>query len=203
MRDTWNERYSAEEFVYGINPNEFFKETINQIQSGKLLLLGEGEGRNAIYAAKQGWDVTAVDWSESAKLKALKLARKENVLINYIVKSLEDFEPENDTFDAIGLIFLHLIPEAREEIHKKAINALRENGILILIAFDKEQLGNNSGGPKDESLLYSLDEIVEDFIELDFKHLSKEIVNLNEGILHKGEAVVIKFIGVKNNLENE
>lgn len=203
MRDTWNERYSTEEFVYGINPNEFFKETIDQMQAGKLLLLGEGEGRNAIYAAKQGWDVTAVDWSESARAKALKLARKENVLIDYIVESLENFEPEEESFDVVGLIFLHLEPEIREEVHKKAIKALKKNGILILEAFDKEQLGNNSGGPKDESLLYSLDNIVEDFIDLEFKHLSKEIINLDEGTLHNGEAVVIKFIGVKNNLENE
>ncbi|GAB6283369.1 MAG: class I SAM-dependent methyltransferase [Ignavibacterium sp.] len=201
MLDSWNERYSTEEFVYGINPNEFFKETIDKIQPGKLLLLGEGEGRNAIYAAKQGWDVTAVDWSESAKSKALKLARGENVLIDYIVESLENFEPEEETFDVVGLIFLHLEPEVREEVHKKAIKSLKENGILILEAFDKEQLGYNSGGPKDETLLYSLDEIVEDFIDMDFKHLSKEIINLNEGILHNGEAVVIKFVGVKNNLE--
>lgn len=201
MRDTWNERYSTEGFVYGINPNEFFKETIDKFQSGKLLLLGEGEGRNAIYAAKQGWDVTAVDWSESAKSKALKLARKENVLINYIVESLENFEPEEETFDVVGLIFVHLEPEVREEVHKKAVKALKQNGILILEVFDKEQLGYNSGGPKNESLLYSLDEIVEDFIDLNFEHLSKEIINLNEGILHNGEAVVIKFVGVKNNLE--
>lgn len=203
MHDTWNKRYSTEEFVYGINPNEFFKETIDKIQTGKLLLLGEGEGRNAVYAAKQGWNVTAVDWSESAKSKALKLAREENVLIDYKVESLENFEPEEESFDVVGLIFLHLEPEVREEVHKKAIKALKQNGILILEAFDKEQLRYNSGGPKDESLLYSLDDIVEDFIALDFKHLSREIINLNEGILHNGEAIVIKFVGVKNNLENE
>ena len=70
----WDERYSTDEFIYGKEPNEFFRENLLKIRPGKLFLPGEGEGRNAVFAAKNGWTVDATDQSEIGKLKALKLA---------------------------------------------------------------------------------------------------------------------------------
>lgn len=195
--EMWNSRFAVADYVYGTEPNVFFKEQITDLPPGKLLLPGDGEGRNGVYAASLGWDVDCVDWSEEARVKALKLAKQRNVLVNYIISDLLFFNPENSTYDAIGLIFLHLEESLREELHQKVIRALKPGGKVILEAYEKEQLKYGTGGPKDSSLLYSLEDIVNDFISLDMKVLSKEKIMLSEGELHKGESVVIRFVGVK------
>ncbi len=197
MLDKWNSRFSSEEYVYGITPNIFFSEQLKSIECGKILLPGEGEGRNAVHAAEKGWTVDAVDWSVEAKKKAIKLAEKKSVKINYQTADLYEYEPDKNKYDACALIFIHLEEEARESLHKKVIDALKPGGKIILEAYEKEQIKKNTGGPKELNLLYSLEDIVNDFIELDFEYLAKEIISLDEGILHKGEASVIRFVGVK------
>lgn len=197
MKQQWNDRFKSEEYVYGTEPNEFFKESISKIKPGRLLLLGEGEGRNGVYAAKNGWTVDAFDWSESAKIKALKLARANNCLIDYKVEDLANLIFHFNMYDAVGLIFLHLEEDLRESIHTKVINTLKPGGKVILESYAKEQLNYSSGGPKSSELLYSLEDIVTDFNLLNYELLTKEKVILNEGELHKGEAMVIRMIGVK------
>ncbi len=96
----WNERFSTDKYIYGKNPNKFFKEQIDKLKPGRLLLLGEGEGRNSVYAAIKGWEVDAVDFSQTAKEKALKLAKKNNVNINYTISNLTDFIPRENCYDA-------------------------------------------------------------------------------------------------------
>ncbi|GJQ32952.1 MAG: methyltransferase [Ignavibacteriaceae bacterium] len=197
MKDQWNARYTNEEFVYGKEPNEFFKEELDKLSPGKLLLPAEGEGRNAVYAAKAGWDVTCFDWSEEGKKKAEKLAAEAGVKINYLVSDIGSFDYKEEEFDAVGLVFVHLPEEEREELHRNVVKSLKPGGTLIFNAYDKTQLGKDSGGPKDIELLYSLEQIVEDFIDLEFSVFAKETVELSEGRLHVGSADVIKFSGVK------
>ncbi len=197
MKEFWNERYSTNEFVFGYEPNEFFKEQILNFPAGKLLLLGEGEGRNAVFAAENGWDVHAVDWSESAQRKALAFARSKNVLFQYTVADIVGFFPERNTYDVVAMIFFHLEPEIREIVHSRVIDSLVRGGKIIIEAYEKEQLGKTSGGPQQTELLYSLEELVTDFIELNFLHLSKEKINLSEGNAHQGEACVVRFVAEK------
>jgi len=197
MKEMWNERYRANTFTYGINPNEFFKQQIDTLTPGKLLLFGEGEGRNAVYAASKDWDILALDWSEVAKEKALTFARQNNVLFRYEVGNFLDIPVEHFSFDAVALIYIHMNEEGREQLHKKAVTSLKRGGTLILEAFDKEQLGKTSGGPQDLSVLYSLEDIVTDFQDLDFKYFAKETLQLDEGEGHKGEAHIIRFAGTK------
>jgi len=197
MKEMWNERYSQNSFVYGTDPNEFFKLQLDALQAGKLVMFGEGEGRNAVYAANKGWDVLAVDWSENAKEKALTFARQQNVLINYETGNFLDMRLEPESVDAVGLIYIHLPEEERERLHQKAVDALVSGGTIIFEAFEKEQLGKTSGGPQNSEALYSLENIVTDFQDLDFKYFAKEILQLDEGLGHHGEAVVIRFAGTK------
>lgn len=193
----WNERFAKEEFAYGKEPNQFFKLEIDKLEPGRILLLGEGEGRNGVYAAKLGWEVDAVDWSEEGKKKAEKLAAENNVSINYHLADLAAYTPKENHYNAVGLVFLHLPPEDRERIHKKVISALKPEGRVFLESYDKDQIKNDSGGPKSLDLLHSLEEIYTDFNELDIISFSKETVHLNESSLHDGEAVVIRYVGVK------
>lgn len=198
MKNFWNDRFSTQEYAYGEEPNEFLKIEISKIsQAGKILLLGEGEGRNANYAAQLGWTVDAVDWSEEGKRKAEILARKNNLIFNYSVFDLRQYTPQIGLYDVVGLIFLHFEEEIREQIHKKAIESLRVGGKIILEAYDKSQIGKSSGGPQELDLLYSLEDIVNDFSELEFEEFSQETVYLNEGKFHIGDASVIRFVGTK------
>ncbi|MGE5457083.1 MAG: class I SAM-dependent methyltransferase [Methanococcaceae archaeon] len=197
MQDQWDQRFKEEGFAYGSQPNEYFKMEIDKLVPGRLLLIGEGEGRNAVYAAKTGWQVDAFDFSEAAKEKALNFAAQNNVKINYSVQDLNDFLPEAGQYDAAAIIYVHLDEQLRIEVNNKLIKALKPGGALIMEVFDKDQMPYKSGGPKDLSLLYSLEDVVNDFADLDFVNLSKEIINLNEGKYHNGEAVVIRFTGIK------
>ncbi|MFA4922676.1 MAG: class I SAM-dependent methyltransferase, partial [Ignavibacteriaceae bacterium] len=160
-------------------------------------LCGEGEGRNAVYAASKSWDVLALDWSEKAKEKALTFARRNNVLFRYEVGNFLELPVEKNSFDAVALIYIHLVEEERERLHHKAIDALKPGGMLIFEAFEKEQLGKTSGGPQNSDLLYSLEDIVNDFQDLDFKYFTGETLQLDEGEGHTGEAFVIRFTGIK------
>ncbi len=195
--DNWNSRYSAPEYVYGKEPNSFFKQQLSEIPAGKILLPGEGEGRNAVFAAKAGWTVDAIDQSDIGRSKALKLAQENGVSINYAVSRLDAAEMLEQEYDAIGLLYLHFNSDEREVYHQRFLKALKPGGTLIFEAFSKEQIKNNSGGPKDIDLLYSLEEIIEDFINFDINTFTKETITLDEGNGHKGPASVIRFSGKK------
>ena len=196
-KDSWNTRYSDSEFLYGKEPNSFFKQQLTDLPVGKILLPGEGEGRNAVFAAKLGWNVDAMDQSETGKSKALLLAKENGVAINYIVGRIEDIPLQEHQYDAIGLLYLHFNYEERGAMHNRFLKALKPGGTLIFEAFAKEQIKNTSGGPKDVNLLYSLEDIIEDFIDFDIDVFTKESIVLDEGNGHQGNADVIRFSGKK------
>ena len=187
MKDFWDNRYSSEEFVYGAEPNEFFKSRIEKITPGRLLSLAEGEGRNGIYAGSVGWEVDAVDFS----IYYLKIK------INYIVNDLLEYEPPANTYDVVSMIFLHLDRESTGQVHKRAINSLKTGGRIIFEGYAKEQMGKKSGGPQNPHMLYSIEEIQNSFRDLKTITLKKEVIYLNESKYHSGEAVVIRYVGEK------
>ena len=193
----WDERYSSTEFVYGTEPNTFFKDELDKLETGNILLLGEGEGRNAVYAAVKGWNVDAVDFSIIAKEKTLKLAEENSVSINYETADLSEYKPKSNYYDAAAIIFLHLNPKIRSDVHSKVVNSLRSGGTLILEVYEKEQLGKDSGGPQNIDMLYSKEELIEDFKLMKINLLKKKRIHLDESHHHKGEAVVLRLIAVK------
>jgi len=193
----WDTRYSAEEFIYGINPNVFFKESLEKLDPGKILMLGEGEGRNAVFAATKGWQIDAVDFSNTAKEKALGLAKERSVTINYTVSRLEDYQLVPENYDAVGNIFAHINSSLREIVHPGIINTLKIGGHLIVEVFEKEQLGRTSGGPQNIDMLYSIEELKKDFGSMKIILLEKKEVILNEGDHHKGKAMVVRLLAQK------
>jgi len=195
--EIWNQRYAEYDTVYGELPNQFFKEQLQQLVSGKLLLPAEGEGRNAIFAAKAGWHVDAFDYSSMASIKALKEAVKIGVSINYTVQEIESCHLPLNTYDAIGLIYVHLAPKIRTAFHAKFVASLKPGGRLILEGFSTEQLRYSSGGPKDQAMLYSSELLLNDFHNLLTIQNSEERLRLNEGPFHQGQAGLVRFVGVK------
>lgn len=197
MKEFWNERYRSEDYVYGTEPNVFFKEQLDKLSPGRILLPAEGEGRNAVYAARQGWQVTAVDISDAGRDKALRLARKAGVEITYHVGSFGETEFPVASFDCISLVFAHFPPEHRLAYHQKVIQLLKPGGTLILEGFSKEQLAYRSGGPKSEAMLFSISELQEEFAALTELEVRKELIELREGAYHEGPASVVRLTGKK------
>jgi SAM-dependent methyltransferase len=197
MKEFWDERYSSNEYVYGKLPNSFFKNEITKLPAGMILLPAEGEGRNAIYAAELGWQVTAFDYSNNAKKKAEQLAIERNLKINYFISTLENFKIAKNSFDLIALIYVHMESAVRKQFHSKIINFLKPGGILLIEAFNKDQLKNGSGGPQNIDMLYSHEELKFDFSSLTQINIVELEEKLSEGKLHKGKSSLIRIIGKK------
>lgn len=192
----WNQRYDTPEFIYGKEPNSFFKSTLEGLHPGKLLLPAEGEGRNAVFAAKAGWEVYAIDSSIVAKEKAEKFARESSVAIHYQLGDITNYSFDAE-FNVIGFFYAHLFPGERAIAKKIAMDHLRKNGILMIEGFSKEQLQYNSGGPKAPELLYDLDELMNDLHELTILKKEKITTNIKAGTYHNGQASIIRIIGQK------
>ena len=197
MSNYWNERYSKEEYAYGDEPNVFFAEQLKLLKPGVVIFPCEGEGRNAVYAASQGWSVHAFDSSEAGKTKALLLAQKKGQTIQYIIDDALDVQYPKATADAVVFIFAHFPASIRATVHQKAIDWLKPGGKIILEVFNPNQLQNTSGGPQDISMLYTEDMLRADFAGLEIELLQLIETSLTEGRFHQGKADVIRFVGVK------
>jgi SAM-dependent methyltransferase len=202
MKDFWDKRYGEKESAYGKEPNIFFKQELLKYTPGRILLPAEGEGRNAIFAAKTGWEVSAFDMSKEGKSKADKIAKENKVEIDYQVGDLNQMEYEENYFDLIGLIYAHFPFESKSRYHKLLDKYLRKGGTVIFEAFSKSHLklsaiNPNAGGPKDKNMLFSTEELRSDFKNFDIIQLEETEVFLNEGLYHNGKSSVIRFVGKK------
>ena len=202
MKEMWDNRYSSDEYAYGIAPNIFLKDVIEEYNlKGKMLLPAEGEGRNAVYAAKNGLEVTAFDISLEGKKKALKLAARENVDIKYEVGDLFDLGVINEKYESAALIFAHFPLPILSKYHKKIADLIIQNGMIILEGFSKNNLKLREGkpniGPNKSEMLFSKESIQKDFPDFEIILLEETQVNLKEGNFHNGIGSVIRFIGRK------
>jgi SAM-dependent methyltransferase len=197
MKEFWDSRFAIDEYIYGKDPNHEFGIFLKSIKPGRILFPAEGEGRNAVYAASLGWEVVAFDQSIEGKKKAEQLANEKSVTINYTVHGFEDMKYKEAEFDCIALIFTHLPPDLKKTSFAKLVNYLKPGGYLFLLGFSKEQLGKPSGGPKDLDMLFSIDQLKEEFKSLEI-HSGREFTSiLNEGEFHKGEASLLELIAIK------
>lgn len=197
MTTFWDERYGTNEYVYGTEANDFFADNIRQVKPGYLLDLGAGEGRNAVFAAKLGWDVVAVDQSEEAQRKSMAMAKKEGVELQYHRLDVQFLDLQENAYDAAGIIFLHLPPAKRKTFHQRVYELLKPGGILIMEAFNKDQLKYRTGGPKNADMLYTKKMLEADFKDFSKLKVTQKVRYLKEGGHHNGEASVIQVKAVK------
>ncbi len=198
----WDERYASETFAYGESPNDFIKETLPHYLPGKILFPADGEGRNSVYAAQLGYQVSAFDLSDSGKEKALNLAHKHAVSIDYKVDSAEVIEYLEGEFDAIAFVFAHFPADVKQQYNQKMLNFLKSGGYVFFEAFSKEHLEYQKqypkvGGPKDLEMLFSKEELLASFEGLETILLEIKEVMLSEGPFHQGTGSVIRYIGRK------
>ncbi len=199
----WNERYGAEAFAYGELPNEFLKAELARIpENSSILFPADGEGRNSVYAATMGHKCTSFDLSEEGKKKALLLADKQGVQINYTKIDAEEIEFNKDSFDGLVLIYAHFPADKKSKFHKKFSSYLKPGGIVILEGFSKNNLeyvakNEKIGGPRNIDMLLSCEEIEHDFEGFETLYLAEEEIELHEGLYHNGIGSVVRYVGRK------
>lgn len=193
----WDERYSVEHYVYGTNPNNFLEENVSFIPKGKVLTLAEGEGRNAVFLAKQGFTVTAVDASRVGLEKAKKLAQENKVTIDFVHADLEQYLIGENQWDGIVSIFCPLPSVARKKLHKKVVAGLKKNGVFLLEAYTPQQLKHGTGGGSCADTMMSKESLSVELSGLKFLHLKELERKIIEGVYHTGLSAVVQAIAVK------
>ena len=193
----WNARYSDVEYVYGTTPNEFLASVAGLIPKGRVLSLGEGEGRNAVFLAELGCKVLAVDSSSVGLGKAQRLADDRGVTIESRVADLAGFAIEPGGWDGIVSIFCHLPSGIRRSVHRKVVAGLRPGGVFVLEAYTPAQLRLKTGGPPTADMSMTLDALRTELDGLRFtlgRELEREVV---EGKYHTGRGAVVQVVAVK------
>jgi 2-polyprenyl-3-methyl-5-hydroxy-6-metoxy-1,4-benzoquinol methylase len=193
----WDQRYSSETYAYGTEPNEFLVNMLDKLPDGRVLCLGEGEGRNAVWLAQQGHEVTAVDSSEVGLAKAQRLADARGTKITTVHADLADFEIEPQHWDAIVSIFCHLPPNLRRDVHRQCVRGLRPSGMMLLEAYTPEQLNYRTGGPPSAELMMDADSLRGEFAGLALLHLQECVRAVHEGTFHDGPGAVVQLLARK------
>ncbi len=202
----WDERYKQQEYIYGTDANDFLQQTIKTIANHdtdkkQVLCIAEGEGRNAVFLAEQGYNVTAVDLSEVGLQKAKKLAEQKGVSITTIVANLAEFDFGVEKWDAIVSIWAHMPADIRQRVHQQVLKSLKPNGVFVLEAYTAEQPKMSGiGGPpaSKPEMFMSLEGLRQELSGLQEVVAVETHRHVMEGKMHQGDSAVVQFVGVKN-----
>ncbi len=194
----WNSRYEQSEFVYGEEPNAFFAEHLPLITKGKVLFSAEGEGRNAVYAATQGLESFAFDISSAGRKKAMQLAKRKEVCIDYQMTDALSYSAQQQSMDGLVIIFNHFPKIQQGPIFSHLLQSLKPSGKVIFQCFSEGHLNyrdkSNVGGPSEIDLLYNIKDVQTYFQSFKTIHLEEHEVRLKEGRYHDGLGLVISGV---------
>ena len=194
----WDERYSADTYAYGTEPNVFLRSMLDRLPEGRVLCLGEGEGRNATWLALKGREVTAVDSSEVGLRKAQRLAQSRGVDITTVHADLKDFPIEHGGWDAIVSIFCHVPPPLRRDMHRRCAVGLKPGGMFLLEAYTPAQLAYGTGGPPNAELMMDLESLSAELEGLEFVYAKELIRDVHEGSYHDGPGAVVQLLAKRS-----
>lgn len=193
----WDERYSGEDYAYGTEPNDFLVAAASGLPAGRILCLGEGEGRNAVWLAGRGHDVTAVDASAVGLEKARRLAVSRGVTITTVHADLAAYPDEPGAWDGIVSIFCHLPPPLRADLHRRCVAGLITGGLLLLEAYAPGQVGRGTGGPPSAELMMDARTLRDELAGLEILELHEGEREIHEGEFHNGLGAVVQLVARK------
>ena len=191
----WDERYGAADYYYGTEANEFLREHWSVLpRGGDVLCLAEGEGRNAVFLAQQGFRSVAVDQSAVGLQKAERLAAAKGMQIDTVVANLDGYPIEPQRWDGIVSIWCHLPTALRTAVHRRVVAGLKVGGVFLLEAYTPEQLNYGTGGPSNADLLPTLEQLREELRGLEFVHAVERERTVHEGGGHHGLSAVVQVV---------
>lgn len=196
----WNSKYSDKEFFYGTEPNEFIRAQYEKLPAGgRIFEPACGEGRNAVFLAEKGFQVTAADFSDTAIAKTDRLAQQKGVSVDTVCCDIFYWAPER-RFDGNVVTFMHMPPEKKTTLFRRLASWLMPGGVLIGEFFHPDQRlqGKTSGGPPFPEMMYTADELREIMSDdFNFDILEETTVDLNEGPGHSGEGHVTRVVAIR------
>lgn len=195
----WDQRYSEPGFAYGIEPNDFLAATATRYLpvGGEVLCLAEGEGRNAVYLARQGFRVTGVDSSAVGLTKARALAGEHGVEVATVVADLAEYDLGFARWDGIVSIWCHTPSALRARLHRAVVAALRPGGVFLLEAYTPAQLEHRTGGPPVADMLMTLAAVREELAGLELVLGEEKVREVHEGAYHDGPSAVLQVVARK------
>jgi SAM-dependent methyltransferase len=155
--DEWDRRYVATDLLWGAAPNQFLVAEVGNLRPGRALDVASGEGRNAVWLARSGWSVTAVDFSEVAIAKGRSMASDYEVEVDWVLADVREYRPAAGAFDLVAILYLHLVPAERQLVLAAATEAVAPGGTLLIVGHDLENLTRGHGGPQDAERLWTAD----------------------------------------------
>jgi SAM-dependent methyltransferase len=191
-REQWDERYRADELVWKAAPNRFLVEEVAGLAPGRALDLACGEGRNALWLAERGWQVTAVDFSAVALGKARRLASERELELILVEADVLEWEPPAASFDLVILMYLHLPAGARRRVLRAATSALAPGATLLVVGHDSTNLTEGVGGPQDPAVLFGPEDIVGDLpgLEVERAERARRPVATDDGEIDAIDTIV-------------
>ena len=193
----WDSRYNNPSFVFGTEPNDFLRDYAHHLPKGKILSLAEGEGRNAVFLAAQGYDVTGVDSSAVGLEKAQRLAQSRSVRITTITADLAQFKIEPNSWDGVVSIFCHLPSTLRRDVYKRVAAGLKPGGCFLIEAYTPKQLAFKTGGPQNPDSMPDLASLRQELIGLRLEHAAELERDIFEGPGHTGRGHVVQIMAFK------
>jgi len=194
----WNPKFAASDYVYGTDPNDFLRHYCRELPAGgPVLSLGEGEGRNAVYLAEQGFSVTALDAASAGLIKVTKLAERRAVSVKTIHADLDEYQIAPGAWQGIVSVFCHLPTQLRARVLRDVVAGLAPGGVLLMEGYTPRQLAFGSGGPKDVDLLLEPDAVRDELTGLELLHFAEVERIVQEGRLHTGMAAVLQVVARK------
>jgi SAM-dependent methyltransferase len=196
-RAMWEERYAAETYVYGTDPNDFLRANIDALPSGTVLCVADGEGRNGVFVASTGRAVTSIDLTSSGVDKTRRLAQVQGVAVTAVQADLAVHDIGVDAWDGVVSIFAHMPPPVRRDLHRRIVAALRPGGVLLLEAYTPDQIGRGTGGPPVAEMTMMLAGLRDELDGLEFVHAVEMLREVHEGPGHTGLGAVVQVIARK------
>lgn len=197
LKAFWNSRYAkaGDEYVYGTEPNGFLAASVATIpRGGEVLCIADGEGRNSVWLASQGFRTSAIDVSEEGVAKARALAWRSKVELGAEVADVTCYDYGEARYDAVVSIFLHLPAKARRATHRRIVESLKPGGVFVYEAYGPEQPGYGTGGPPEIELLHPLDDVLADLDGCTIEHAFAGVRTVLEGRAHRGDGHVVQVI---------
>lgn len=190
----WDARYTEQGWAFGTEPNDFLREQADQLPPGRVLCLAEGQGRNAVWLAQRGHDVTAVDQSAVGLRDANRLAAERGVAITTVRADLDDYVIEPGAWACIVSIYAHVDGALRARVHARVERGLAPGGVFVLEAYRPEQIGRGTGGPPEDDRMVNLERLRRELPSLEFvvaREIDREVL---EGHRHKGMSSVVQLV---------
>ena len=197
-QDMWNKRFSTPDYVFGEEPNAFLVSQAALLGTGHALALADGEGRNSVWLAQQGFSVDAFDFSAPAVAKAKALAAKHHVQVNFTCTDWQSFDWKPACYDLVaGVFFQFATPAERTELFEKIKHSLKPDGTVLIQGYGKNQLKFKTGGPDKLEHLYDEELLRQAFAGFEVQVCQTYETSIHEGEGHNGMSALVGFVARK------